>query len=227
MHIVYALVERKTFQELPHLLLIFPHSCHVDLAIGKKQPTGKDNYIDQHMLSEAHHTAEEMVYCFLSTRQPGKDIVARLFGPCKFVINWRTTNYNCFLSCKDTTHDEYKSSVVYEFSCPGCRSSYIGKTDRCLYTRIKKHSTRENSEIYAHVNSCEHFQHIKFLLELSPHLSNPVCTNTTQLIFNNCKVIDKSDHWSLLLFKESLAIRRRKPILNYGAKASKELIMFQ
>ena len=134
---------------------------------------------------------------------------------------------NCFFSCKDKTPDEYKSSVVYEFSCPGCRSSYIGKTDRCLYTRIKEHSTRENSEIYAHVNSCEHFQHIKSLLELSPHLSNPICTNTTQLIFNNCKVIDKSDHWSLLLFKESLAIRRRKPILNHGAKASKELIIFQ
>ena len=147
-----------------------------------------------------------------------------LKGPCKFVINLRTTNYNCFLSCKDKTPDEYKSSVVYEFSCPGCRSSYIGKTDRYLYTRIKEHSTRENSEIYAHVNSCEHFQHIKSLLELSPHLSNPICTNTTQLIFNNCKVIDKSNHWSLLLFKESLAIRRRKPILNHGAKASKELI---
>ena len=86
-----------------------------------------------------------------------------------------------------------------EFSCPGCRSSYIGKTDR---TRKRK-----NSEIYAHVNSCEHFQHIKSLLELSPHLSNPICTSTTQLIFNNCKVIDKSDHWSLLLFKESLAIK--------------------
>ena len=43
-----------------------------------KKATGKDNYIDQHMLSEAHQTAEEMVHCFLSTCQPGKDIVARL-----------------------------------------------------------------------------------------------------------------------------------------------------
>ena len=49
----------------------------------------------------------------------------------------------------------------------------------------------------------------------------------SQLIFNNCKIIDKSDHWSLLLYKESLAIRRRKPNLNHGAKASKELIIFQ
>ena len=137
-----------------------------------------------------------------------------LKGPCKFVINWRTTNYNCFLSRKDKTPVEYKSSVVYEFSCPGCRSSYIGKTDRCLYTRIKEHSTRENSEIYAHVNSCEHFQHIKSLLELSPHLLNPICTNTTQLIFSNCKVIDKLDHWSLLLFKTMFTRCR------YGAKTA-------
>ena len=150
-----------------------------------------------------------------------------LKGPCKFILNWRTTNYNCFLSCKDKIPDEYKSSVAYKFSCPGCRSSYIGKTDRCLYTRIKEHSTRENSETYAHVNSCEYFQHFKSLLELSPDLFNPICTNITQLIFNNCKIIDKSDHWPLLLFKESLAIRRRKPVLNHGTKASKELIIFQ
>jgi hypothetical protein len=81
----------------------------------------------------------------------------------KFILNWRTTNSNCFLSCKDKTPDEYKSSVVYEFSCPGCRSAYIGKTDRCLYTRLKEHSTRENSEINAHINSCEYFHTLKLL----------------------------------------------------------------
>lgn len=43
-----------------------------------KKATGKDNYIDQHMLSEAHQTAEEMAHCFLATCQPGKDIVAKL-----------------------------------------------------------------------------------------------------------------------------------------------------
>ncbi len=97
---------------------------------------------------------------------------------------------------------------------------------RCLYTRLKEHSTRENSEINAHINHCEHFQHIKSLMELSPDSTNPINTNLTELIFRNCKIIDRSDHWSLLLFKESLAIRRRKPDLNHGAKASKELIIF-
>ena len=84
----------------------------------------------------------------------------------------------------------------------------IGKTDRCLYTRKKELSTRKSSEIHAHINSCEHFQHIKSLMELSTDLPNVIHTNITELLFNSCKVIDKSDHWSLLLFKESLAIRR-------------------
>ena len=115
-----------------------------------------------HMYSKCKYTYENAGFGTVSMKMLDlvkftKKTRRLLKGPCKFVINWRTTNYNCFLSCKDKTPDEYKSSVVYEFSCPGCRSSYIGKTDRCLYTRIKEHSTRENSEIYAHVNSCEHF----------------------------------------------------------------------
>ncbi len=67
---------------------------------------------------------------------------------------------------------------------------------------------------------------MKSLMELSPDSTNPINTNLTELIFRNCKIIDRSDHWSLLLFKESLAIGRRKPDLNHGAKASKELIIF-
>ena len=40
------------------------------------------------------------------------------------------------------------------------------------------------------------------------------------LILDNCVIIDKSKHWSLLLFKESLHIQRQKPELNHGSKAS-------
>lgn len=62
------------------MLRICLHSFQVDLANGKRQPGKKvkDNYLDQHMLSEAHKAAEEMVYCFLKIRQPGTDIVAKL-----------------------------------------------------------------------------------------------------------------------------------------------------
>ena len=80
----------------------------------------------------------------------------------------------------------------------------------------------------SHITSCEHFQHIKSILELYPDDQ----TNLSQtcilpeFIFNNSKIIDRSDHWSLLLFKEALAIRRFKPELNHGTKASKDLIIF-
>ncbi len=46
-------------------------------------------------------------------------------------------------------------------------------------------------------------------------------------VFHNTKIIDKANHWSLLLYEESLAIQRRKPELNHGIKASKELIIFK
>ena len=64
-------------------------------------------------------------------------------------------------------------------------------------------------------------------MELTRDSSNTIDTYLTQLIFDNCKIIDKSDHWSLLLYKESFAINRRKPELNHGTKESKELIIFQ
>ena len=76
--------------------------------------------------------------------------------------------------------------------------------------------------------ACQHFQHIKSTLELYPDDQTnlfPTCI-LSEFIFNNSKIIDRADHWSLLLFKESLAIRRFKPGLNHGTKASKDLIIF-
>jgi hypothetical protein len=64
-------------------------------------------------------------------------------------------------------------------------------------------------------------------MELSPDSNNTINTHLIELTFRNCKIIDRSDQWSLLLLKESLAIRRRKPDLNHGAKASKELLIFR
>ena len=80
-----------------------------------------------------------------------------LKSPCKFIFNWKTTDTNCFIALKDPTPKTYQSSVVYEFKCHGYRlfsHNYVGKTDRCLYTRIKEHSSLDSSEIYNHIISC-------------------------------------------------------------------------
>ena len=43
-----------------------------------------------------------------------------------------TTKLNLFTNTKDKVPKQNKSNVVYEFTCPKCNSSYIGKTDRTL-----------------------------------------------------------------------------------------------
>ena len=84
------------------------------------------------------------------------------------------------------------------------------------------------SEIHQHLSSCEQFQHIKAILKLYPDddaKCNKPCIMAKH-VFHNTKTIDKSNHWSLLLYLESLTIQRHKPELNLGIKASKELIVF-
>ena len=113
--------------------------------------------------------------------------------PCKFIVNWKTTDANCFISLKDHTRKMYQTSVVREFKCPRCNAKYVGKIDRCLYTRVKGHSSQDSSEIYNHNCSGNKFNLIKNMLELSPYDedSNIKCP-LTDLIFTNTKIIDKS-----------------------------------
>ena len=121
----------------------------------------------------------------------------------------------------------YQSSVVNEFKCPGCNANYVGETDRCLYTRVKEHSCHDSSKRCNHICSCNEFNFIKNMLELSPcDEDNNIKCSLTDLIFTNTKIIDKSKHWSLIPFQESIAINRLKPALNHGTKASKDLLIF-
>ena len=45
-----------------------------------------------------------------------------------------------FFSFKDPIPDAIRSSVVYQFTCAGCNSRYIGETSRHFSTRIKEHT---------------------------------------------------------------------------------------
>ena len=90
-----------------------------------------------------------------------------------FVILWKTTNSNSFLSNNYKTPMRYQSSVVYEFTCPGCNCRCIGKTDRCLYTRLKEHSQDNKSKIFNHIINCEHFQHIKSMFGIASLFVRP------------------------------------------------------
>ena len=97
---------------------------------------------------------------------------------------------------------------MYKFVCPGCNVSYIGKTDRCLYTRVKEHAKSDKTEIYNHVHECEQFEHVFSLLNLPSNLLDiKYRISIVDLIFNHCFIIDLSNDWSLLLFKEPYHLR--------------------
>jgi hypothetical protein len=128
------------------------------------------------------------------------------------LFNSEKIYYKTYIGLKDQTDKELQSGVVYKFSCPGCQLSYIGKTDRCLRTRIKEHSSDKNSEVHKHIMSCEHFQYFQtlYLTYLTCTLLDQFDPHTTEaIIHQNCTIIDKSRHWSLLLYKESLHIHRQ------------------
>ena len=145
-----------------------------------------------------------------------RKITPLLKSQCKIIINWQTTDTNSFVSLKDPTPKQYKSSIVYEFKCPGCNANYIGKTDHSLpYTRIKEHSSQNTSEIYHHIITCNDFNYIKNILQLTPYDDTNINCTLTDLIFTNTTIIDKS-----------IAINRYKPTLNHGTKALKELLIF-
>ena len=82
-----------------------------------------------------------------------------------------------------------KSRVVYELTCPGCKSRYVGQTVRHLTTRLNEHR-KEPSAMFEHMRGC--------------------CPDE-QFLF---KVIDTTRDATKLLTLEAVHIEKRKPELN-------------
>ena len=95
-----------------------------------------------------------------------------------------------------------------------------------MASRIKEHA-KGNSEIFIHTNSCVDFNYLYNIVNLPCALEQDEPIQLCELIMSNTEIIDRDKHWSLLLFKEALALRRNDPALNHGLKASKELALFR
>ena len=111
-------------------------------------------------------------------------------------IAYNTVKVGKYFSLKDNINNNYKSCLVYKFTCPGdLDTQYIGETERQLFVRIKEHITPTKSTVFAHIESCSHCQN---------------CIN----IYDCFKVIKFCKSYSTLLSVEALLIKRYKPILN-------------
>ena len=115
-----------------------------------------------------------------------------------------------------------KSHILYEFCCLACNNKYVRKIDRNFGTRIQEHSGLDKkSPVYNHLLGCEHFDCVANLHSLPP--SN---NSVEYLEHDKIAVYDNSQNWIELCFLESLLIKWKKPKLNCGIKATKELVLF-
>ena len=72
----------------------------------------------------------------------------------------RSTKISFFTKMKDKLDILSKSNVVYQFSCPCCESSYIGKTEQTLFERTKQHLTRADSAIKGLLDNCSNAENL-------------------------------------------------------------------
>ena len=151
-----------------------------------------------------------------------------------FKILFNTTKLSYFCNAKDAVPFLNKSFVVYQFKCPGCSSTYIGKTERTLFERSAEHAHYDTqSAVYNHLVTCEQ---LKYLIDLfclnvnedftTPLTKDEIRSHRLSIVRDNLSIVDRADNWSILLTKESLAIKDRNPDLNKGLKASRELTLF-
>lgn len=135
---------------------------------------------------------------------PHKDVIV-YFKPGLRVSN--------FFRTKDSTPFELRSHVVYQYTCAGCNSSYIGQTARHLHHRIAEH--RGVSHLTGNVMKQQVHSNIR------DHCSQ--CTRST-CSARDFKILARGSTDIELLVKERLLINREKPSLN-GNCGSFELLL--
>ena len=61
----------------------------------------------------------------------------------KFRVLYDTKKMSFYCNIEDKLSHDQRNHVIYKIKCPGCNGCCIGKTERCLITRITEHGTKE------------------------------------------------------------------------------------
>ena len=143
----------------------------------------------------------------------------------KFKVTQSRQKLYFYTNMKDKINKLMKSYFVSQFCCPGCNSKYIGKTERNLCVRLEEYAADNSSSVFHHISDYVNYQYIKNLYYIGNKSFDAYTydTNSTQ---ENTNIIDSAKNWNTLFTKEALHSDLKKPILNSGLKASKELQLF-
>ena len=144
----------------------------------------------------------------------------------RFIISFQSFKLSFFTSNKDKIPSLSNSCIVYHYVCPGCKSSYVGKTENTLFNRTKEHGwCQKDSAIFKHFDTCEPWNDIINLFKIDDHKIDET-EFRINCVRENTKVIGRSDDWLKLSFLESIKIKELKPELNRGLKSCKDLSLF-
>ena len=122
---------------------------------------------------------------------------------CKIKIVFKTSKrLKNYFSFKDIVPEPLRSCQISNFTCGSYNASYTGKTFRHMKVRVSEHqgvSTRPGKHLRGTLSTSwrDHMLHC-----------NPI------VVWDDFKVLGReSNHW-LLEIKESLFIKRDRPLLN-------------
>ena len=57
-------------------------------------------------------------------------------------------------SLKLSTKEILRSRVVYQLTCPGCNTCYVGQTTRHHLTRFREHKNDKSGPVFKHFQEC-------------------------------------------------------------------------
>ena len=144
-----------------------------------------------------------------------------------FKVFLETTKLAFFTSNKDKIPFLSSSGVVYEYSCPGCAKSYVGKTNNTLFNRTSQHGwTQKDSSIFKHFGTCPEWQELVGFLQIGGDIEVDRKELQILTVRENTKVVASARNFLKLDFRESIEIKHRKPELNKGLKSCKDLALF-
>ena len=145
----------------------------------------------------------------------------------KFVVLYDTRKISSYCSTKDKIPTPQLSKVIYQVTCPECGSKYIGKTERCFKIRMDEHGTRDYEPMNKHLHNCPRFSEFcAFFRTCDPYQFNKN-KHVHNAVLNNCKIIHRHNNNTVLDFLEAYYIKLYKPSINFGIRASKELVLFK
>ena len=144
----------------------------------------------------------------LDLRTRLRRIIERDLPYCKLKIIFRSKcRLNTLFRFKDPLEKKTRSGIIYRYMCSNCKVTYYGKTFRHFYTRAAEHMGISNL-------TEKRLKNVK-QSAISDHLLQCNCA----INFDDFSILATDCNKFKLLLRESLLIKRDKPILNRTIKS--------